>query len=559
MHVTIRTKLLSAFVLLLVITGIVAYLGDRNLAKMNDRLNEVVSVNAQRMKLGAKLAEDVQYTAKVNRGMILFRADPEMRLQQAREVEQRNLEIFERLEQYKTLADAQGQQNAEMFEQKYKEWIGLFVQTKNLLARGEEADLPKVMELLTQIKAVNETCMAIAYKMVSRNEKMMEVAKLETDQLYTQSRINLWVLLAIAVILGSVISYLILQSISHSLAEAKKVIKSVAEGDLGVKVTYHTKDEIGELLEYLSAMAANLKEIITHVTTASDNIASASMQMSSSSGQVSQGATEQAASAEEVSSSMEEMAANIGQNTDNAHQTEKIALQAAEDIKEGSLAVNQTVDSMKTIADKITIIGEIARQTNLLALNAAVEAARAGEHGKGFAVVAAEVRKLAERSQAAATEIDALSKSSVAIAERSGKLLASIVPNIQKTARLVQEISASSMEQNSGAEQVNSAIGQLNQVIQQNAAASEEMATSAEELSSQAEQLKDTITFFKLGHVKKAASAVHQQTKYNSRRQLANSGGKRMASSSGAKTAVSSKGVIMQLQEDQTDLDYERY
>jgi methyl-accepting chemotaxis protein len=195
---------------------------------------------------------------------------------------------------------------------------------------------------------------------------------------------------------------------------------------------------------------------------------------------------------------MEEMVANIQQNTENAQQTQKIALNAAEGINQINIASAQTLQYMLEIADKVSIIGEIARQTNILALNAAVEAARAGEHGKGFAVVAAEVRKLAERSQASAVEIDSLTKTSVRVTEDAGKLMALIVPEISKTARLIQEIASASVEQNSGADQVNSAIQQLNQVTQQNAAASEEVATSSEELSGQAEQLLERVRFFRL-------------------------------------------------------------
>jgi methyl-accepting chemotaxis protein len=194
---------------------------------------------------------------------------------------------------------------------------------------------------------------------------------------------------------------------------------------------------------------------------------------------------------------MEEMVSNINQNSDNAIQTEKIALRASKDIDDSNAAVTITVDAMKKIADKISVIGEIAEKTDLLAINAAIEAARAGEQGKAFAVVAAEVRKLAESSQAAAKEIDELSKSSVRIADESGKLLQKIVPDIQKTATLVQEITASSLEQNSGASQINNAILQLNSVTQNNSAAAEEMSSSAEELASQAEQLSETISFFK--------------------------------------------------------------
>jgi methyl-accepting chemotaxis protein len=195
---------------------------------------------------------------------------------------------------------------------------------------------------------------------------------------------------------------------------------------------------------------------------------------------------------------MEEMGSNIRQNADNALQTEKIAIKSAQDARDGGKAVEQTVSAMREIAGKISIIEEIARQTNLLALNAAIEAARAGEHGKGFAVVASEVRKLAERSQTAAAEISKLSTSSVDVAEKAGAMLLQLVPDIQKTAELVQEISAACNEQSSGAEQVNKAIQQLEQVIQQNASASEEMASTSEELSSQAERLQDAIAFFKV-------------------------------------------------------------
>jgi methyl-accepting chemotaxis protein len=288
--------------------------------------------------------------------------------------------------------------------------------------------------------------------------------------------------------------------------------QKVAGGNLTVQLAERSAND--ELMRSLSSMVAKLSEVVTDVKGASDNVAFGSQQMSSGSQELSQGATEQAAAAEEASAAMEQMSANIRQNADNALQTEKIAVKSAQVAQEGGKAVIQTVHAMKEIAGKISIIEEIARQTNLLALNAAIEAARAGEHGKGFAVVASEVRKLAERSQKAAAEISQLSSSSVEVAEAAGDMLTRMLPDIQRTAELVQEISAACREQDSGAEQINKAIQQLDQVIQQNAAGAEEMSSTAEELSSQSEQLQHTIGFFDIGEAAPSRAAarppVHQ-------------------------------------------------
>lgn len=300
----------------------------------------------------------------------------------------------------------------------------------------------------------------------------------------------------LSVLLAILIARSILRQLGGEPQEVFEIATQISDGDLTYKFD-NTKEVVG-LYGAMKNMAEKLNQVMQSVKSASDQIANASEEMNGSSQQMSEGATEQASSAEEVSSSMEEMAANIQQNTDNAKETEKIAVSSAESIKESSDSVNQTVESMKTIADKISIIGEISRQTNLLALNAAVEAARAGEHGKGFAVVAAEIRRLAERSQAAATEIDEVSASSVEIAQKSGEMLEVVAPEIQKTSDLVREITSASIEQNSGANQINGAIQQLNNVVQQNAAGAEEMAANSEELNAQADMLKETISFFTL-------------------------------------------------------------
>jgi len=289
---------------------------------------------------------------------------------------------------------------------------------------------------------------------------------------------------------------LILKQLGGEPSDAVMVADRIADGDLT------TNDSISRLkttgvIGAIRKMEENLRNVVGDVRAASDSVASGSQQISSSAQGLSQGATEQAASAEEVSAAMEQMGSNISQNSDNASQTEKIAQKAAGNAEEGGKAVTQTVAAMKEIADKITIIEEIARNTNLLALNAAIEAARAGEHGKGFAVVASEVRKLAERSQKAAGEISDLSQSSVAVAEKAGEMIAGIIPDIRKTAELVQEINAASDEQTSGATQINKALSQLDSVVQQNASSSEEMASMAEQLSLQSEQLQRTVAFFR--------------------------------------------------------------
>ncbi|MEO9483695.1 MAG: PAS domain-containing protein [Ekhidna sp.] len=283
--------------------------------------------------------------------------------------------------------------------------------------------------------------------------------------------------------------------------EVSRVINALDEGDLTQRYSVESAGELGRMGESLNKALLKLSNLISTIISSASSLGSASSQMSGSSQEMSQASTEQASSVEEISSSMEQMLANIQQNNNNAQETEKIASKAATEIVESNEAVDQTVTSMKMIADKISIIGEITRQTNLLALNAAVEAARAGEHGKGFAVVAAEVRKLAERSQVAASEINKVSFESVDIAQKSGDFLRNVVPNIQKTSDLVQEISAASIEQNSGAEQVNSAVQQLNQIVQQNASTAEELASSAEELGAQADMLREAVSFFKVEEV----------------------------------------------------------
>ena len=274
------------------------------------------------------------------------------------------------------------------------------------------------------------------------------------------------------------------------------VAQEIATGNLMVTVEERSAQD--KLMQALKKMVADLTTIAVDVQTAANQVATGSGEMSSSAEEMAQSANEQSASVEQVSSSMEEMNSSVVQNADNAKQTAAISIKASKDAQEGGIAVMETVKAMRSIAEKIAVIEDIAAQTNMLALNAAIEAARAGDHGKGFAVVAGEVRNLAERSGNAAKEINNLSVQSVEVAERAGKLIEEIVPQIQKTAELIQEINASSAEQANGISQVTQAVEQLDKGIQQNAAATEEMASTTEELLSQAEQLKQSASFFKV-------------------------------------------------------------
>ncbi|MGX7708777.1 methyl-accepting chemotaxis protein [Methylobacterium sp. Gmos1] len=320
----------------------------------------------------------------------------------------------------------------------------------------------------------------------------------DTQSAYESTRTILVAVVAGAVALGIAMALWMAVSISRGLSKAVSAAQSVAAGDLTRDVVPTGRDEVTDLLRAIQAMNAKLRDVVGQVVTAASNVSAGSQELSASAEQLSQGSTEQAASTEEASASMEEMAANVKQNAENAGQTETIARQSAKDAEASGVAVGRAVEAMQTIAQKITIVQEIARQTDLLALNAAVEAARAGEHGRGFAVVASEVRKLAERSQAAAAEIGTLSVDTVKAAQAAGDMLGRLVPDIKRTASLVEEISAACREQDVGSGQINQAIQQLDKVTQQNASASEQVSATSEELAAQAESLQATIAYFRI-------------------------------------------------------------
>ncbi|HEY9048047.1 MAG TPA: HAMP domain-containing methyl-accepting chemotaxis protein [Ohtaekwangia sp.] len=551
MKLTIKTRLIFGFIVLIALSAAIYFLGNSNANTLNGSLNTIVTVNAKRLQYAMKIAEDIQFITKREKDLILTRDDQELD-EYSKAVSDRATEMLGRVDDLRAISDDRGQEIIDQFSKNWELYQKAYNRIKALSLKNTDSTSNAAYEISrSDARSAATEAVSTISGIVKKNQAAMDEAARNADAIYASATRNMLILLICSIFISIGVSVWIITSISKSINYAKDAIRRVAEGDLTVDIANTFKDEIGDLLDNFKVMIEKLKEVLTFVVTASDNIAAASMQMSSTSQEMSQGTQEQAASAEEISSSMEQMVSNIQQNTDNAQQTEKTAMKAAEDMQEGSASVNQTIDSMKKIAEKIGIIGEISRQTNLLALNAAVEAARAGDHGKGFAVVAAEVRKLAERSQLAAGEINDLSRSSVSIADKSGKLLEQIVPNIQNTAKLVQEIAAASQEQNSGAEQVNGAIQQFNKVIQQNAAGAEEIASSAEELASQAEHLRETISFFKIDKHQRTAAV---KTQARAPKRFFHSKGSDKIKPNGE------KGILLDLNKDDAlDADYEKF
>ena len=361
---------------------------------------------------------------------------------------------------------------------------------------------------VTEVKDEIHRMEAAATNLSNKHRKIMADKEEVITSFARQTALVMFIVVFITFVAATLVTLVVSRGITRPVKAMADHLGEMAQGggDLTKRIDISSHDEIGQMATSFNSFVKKLEEIISEVRTSSDGIASAAAQVASSAASLSQGTSEQAASIEETTSSLEQMSASITQNAENSRQMEQMAVKGARDSEESGSAVGESVKAMKQIAEKISIIEEIAYQTNLLALNAAIEAARAGEHGRGFAVVATEVRKLAERSQTAAQEIGGLAANSVGVAERSGDLLRELVPAIKKTSELVQEVSASSREQSSGVNQINKAMSSVDTVTQRNASSAEELSSTAEELAAQSEALQQLMAFFRVAGERLAAA-----------------------------------------------------
>lgn len=491
----ISAKLLIAFLLVLSLSVLLGVFSIVQLAAVNNAAVKISEDTVPSIRVAASMRYNLaQYRTREARH-ILADSDTEM-AELMQNATQSRADVDRNVEKYKPLISSDEERRLfDSFVADYGQYLKISEKVLDLSRQGDKTGAKNA--LAVDSKPVFERAAATLGQLVALNDANATAASDEAAATYGRARLAIIAVLAGSVLLGLFLTWFVSRIISRPLRHAMEVATRLADGDLSVQVNTTGNDETGRLLMAMQNMVGQLGRIIGEVRHAADNLASASEEVSATAQSMSQATSEQAASVEQTSASVEQMTASINQNTDNAKVTDGMASKAAREAVEGGQSVQATVEAMKKIAQRISIIDDIAYQTNLLALNAAIEAARAGEHGKGFAVVAAEVRKLAERSQVAAHEIGELSTGSVQLAERAGALLTEIVPSIGKTSDLVQEISAASEEQSAGVAQINMAMVQLNQVTQQNASSSEELAATAEEMSSQAEQLQRAMSFFK--------------------------------------------------------------
>jgi len=544
----ISTKILLGFVAVLLLTASLEFLNIREMGTFNKNTEFIVS----------KLMPASYYLSQFNTQILnerryLYRHVIAKTKDDKANIEKKlagiDLKLVDYGNQYENLLTIEEKLE---FKALKENWL-IYRKDQASIIQASNKQSDMTMKLLDDSRDAFENCIATVNSFIEKqnqkavNEKQLSKTRYESNKNYILGS------LAVIVILGFLVGIFISLTISRGIKKVQQNVQKLAIGDMNIVVSVDSKDEVGmlsadikklvetireivnsaklisegdltvkltkrsendELIISLSNMVERLSEIVSQITESANNVSLGSNQMSTASIEIAEGANEQASSAEEISSSIEQMSATIQQNTDTAIHTEKIATAAAQGIIDVSNAAQKSLDAILMIAEKIVMINAIAEKTDLLAINAAIEAARAGEHGKGFGVVADEVRKLAETSQKAAVEINSLSSTSLKITEESGAMMIKIIPDIQKTAQLLQEISSASVEQSTGSTQIAKAIEQLSTVTQQNSASAEEMSSTSEELASQAQTLLDAISFFKTGKNEKKTARIKQKDGY---------------------------------------------
>ncbi|MGL4207669.1 MAG: methyl-accepting chemotaxis protein [Aeromonadaceae bacterium] len=502
-NLKLKTRLILAFVLMALVAAIVGMVGYVNMREINDMTTRIYSSDLLGLDQAAKARRSFLATGRYLRASML--ADTEALRQKHIENSRKSLaDIKEAIDSARPkFISAEGKALFAEFDHLWPEYEqGIDKIEKMLLAEPLRETAASNAYLEGSFAPVVDNMMGLVAKIVDQKLKHSAEQAQAAQSLYEQSTLIMFTAIGLGVVLGIgmglFIAYRIVNQLGGEPDYAVGITRQVAAGELDIEIALDENNK-SSLLYAIKEMVEKLGHTLREVRGSADALSSASEQVSATSQSMSQGASEQAASVEETSASMEQMSASIAQNTESAKVTNGISAKAANDAQRGGEAVRETVAAMKKIAGKISIIDDIAYQTNLLALNAAIEAARAGDHGKGFAVVAAEVRKLAERSQVAAQEIGEVATNSVSLAEQAGHLFEQLVPDIQRTSDLVQEITAASQEQSVGVGQINVAMNQLNQITQQSASASEELAATAEEMNAQAAQLMELVSYFKVG------------------------------------------------------------